>query len=278
MARIPFGISRLDSMIGGGAPRGSVVLLAGESGAGAREFLYTSATMSAVLEADADLADLYYGESHPRSERPSGIHYVSFTSTEAAIREEMRYTMADELVDATDGEIDFFDLSESYFRQSPVPTAWYAARTPRIDSLGEYHDREDVLDALGAYLDAHGSDSLVAIDSLTDLVSVPDEELDWTDVTLLLKGLKRAATRWGGVILLLVNLDAIDEQGLGGLMEASDGSLLFRWETGGNERTRTMFVQQFRGVLSRLEEENIITFETEIHDGGFDITDVRKIR
>jgi hypothetical protein len=37
-------------------------------------------------------------------------------------------------------------------------------------------------------------------------------------------------------------------------------------------------VKQFRGVLSRLEEEDIIQFETDISDAGFDISDVRKIR
>jgi len=39
-----------------------------------------------------------------------------------------------------------------------------------------------------------------------------------------------------------------------------------------------MVVQQFRGVLSRLEEENIVQFETEIGDDGFNISNVRKIR
>ena len=46
----------------------------------------------------------------------------------------------------------------------------------------------------------------------------------------------------------------------------------------GSERSRTLVVEQFRGVLSRLEDENIVRFETEIHDGGFDISNVRKIR
>jgi hypothetical protein len=31
-------------------------------------------------------------------------------------------------------------------------------------------------------------------------------------------------------------------------------------------------------VLSQLEAENIVRFETEIHEGGFDVSDVRKIR
>jgi hypothetical protein len=39
-----------------------------------------------------------------------------------------------------------------------------------------------------------------------------------------------------------------------------------------------MVVRQFRGVLSRLEAESIVRFETEISDTGFDISDVRKIR
>jgi len=39
-----------------------------------------------------------------------------------------------------------------------------------------------------------------------------------------------------------------------------------------------MVVQEFRGVLSRLEAENVVRFETEVHEAGFDISDVRKIR
>ncbi|MFB6255936.1 MAG: HTR-like protein, partial [Haloplanus sp.] len=54
--------------------------------------------------------------------------------------------------------------------------------------------------------------------------------------------------------------------------------LVFEWESGGSERARTLVVKQFRGVLSRLEAENIIRFETEVHEGGFDVSGVRKIR
>ena len=50
MDRIPFGIRRLDTTIGGGAPPGSVVLLSGDAGAGAREFMYTSAVMNGLAE------------------------------------------------------------------------------------------------------------------------------------------------------------------------------------------------------------------------------------
>jgi hypothetical protein len=61
-------------------------------------------------------------------------------------------------------------------------------------------------------------------------------------------------------------------------MDAADGTLQFEWESGGSKRARTMVVQEFSGVLSQVERENIVRFETEIHDGGFDVSDVRKIR
>ena len=278
MDRVPFGISRLDSMIGGGAPPGSVVLLAGEVGAGAREFIYTSAVMNGLARADDELFDLYYGDLSEQSRLPSEVHYLSFTASEGSLVSEMRYAMDDELVDGGIEPVEFLDLSAEYFQLSQVPTEWYSSTTQSITSLGDNHDRKDVLDALGDYLNDNADDSLVVIDSVTDLISATDDQMDWTDVTLLMKGLKKASNRWGGLILLMVTLETLTDTQLGRLMEATDGTILFEWESGGSERDRTMIVKQFRGVLSRLEEENIIQFETEIHDGGFDISDVRKIR
>ena len=75
-----------------------------------------------------------------------------------------------------------------------------------------------------------------------------------------------------------MNQEALTDTQMGSLMGAADGTIAFEWETGGNERDRVMFVREFRGVLSRLEAEDIIRFETEIHDAGFDISNVRKIR
>jgi len=72
--------------------------------------------------------------------------------------------------------------------------------------------------------------------------------------------------------------DAVTEEEFGSLMTSVDGTVQFDWERGGNERVRTMYVREFRGVLSRLEEEDIVQFETEVHDAGFDVSDVRKIR
>ncbi|MBZ6495870.1 RAD55 family ATPase [Natrinema longum] len=278
MERMPLGISRLDRMIGGGAPTGSVVLLAGEPGAGAREFCYTSAAMTGLIGADPELFDLYYGDLEPGTTVPDDVHYVSFTDERSAVVTEMEFVMDDELVRTGMDDVTYVEFAEEYFQLTPVPTDWYAESMADITELGSHNDRTDVLEALGEYLTDHAADSVVVIDSVTDLVAAADDRLGWSDLTVLLKGLKRASHRWGGLILLLVNSELLEQTELGRLKEATDGTLLFEWESGGSERARTLVVEQFRGVLSRLEDEDIVRFETEIHDGGFDISNVRKIR
>jgi archaellum biogenesis ATPase FlaH len=278
MNRIPFGVSELDSLIGGGSPPGSVVLLAGDAGAGAREFLHTSATFNALAHADPDTFELHYGSVADEAALPEEVHYVSFTASPREIREEIFHTVDDELMDAAMPEIEFEDLSREYFQLSPIPRDWYVGKRRTLEDLGSASDRRDVLEAFGDYLTANARGSLVLVDALTDLMALPDEQVDTSEVTMLLQGLKKASQSWGGLILVLVNQESLTSTQMGTLMGAVDGTLGFEWESGGNERDRTMYVREFRGVLSRIEAEDIIRFETEIHDAGFDISNVRKIR
>lgn len=278
MENIPFGIARLDRTLGGGSPPGSVVLLAGESGAGAREFLQTSVAMNVLADTDPDLFDLYYGSLPSDTRRPSGVHYVSLTASRPAIERELRFTMADEIVEAVVDDFVFRDLAPEYFQPSPIPREWYIGRTAEITDLGNSDSRDSVFGSIGGYLSEHADGTLVVLDSITDLIGAMGDEIEWNDVAMLMRGLTRAAHRWGGLILVLVNVDTLTEVQFGQLMDAASGTFVFSWEAGGSQRDRVMVVREFRGVLSRLEEEDIIQFETEIHEGGFDISGVRKIR
>jgi len=278
MSRVPFGVSGLDSRIGGGAPAGSVVLLAGESGAGAREFLYTSAVMSGLETADPELYSLHYGDQTGDVQSPESIHYLSYTADERTLSSEINYAMDAEIVEAGLQSVTFEDLSGEYFQLSPVPREWYGPSHRDISDLGRDTDTRGVLTATADYLDANGTGSLVLLDSLTDLLSARGRHHSISDLVLTLKGLRRVSREWGSLILILLNKDAVTDEELGNLMSAVDGTLQFEWETGGNERVRTMYVPEFRGVLSQLEDEDIIRFETELHDAGFDVSNVRKIR
>jgi KaiC/GvpD/RAD55 family RecA-like ATPase len=278
MDRIPFGIRRLDTTIGGGAPAGSVVLLSGEAGAGAREFVYTTALMNGLVERDPELFELYYGSLPEDVHVPPEVHYVSFTAEKRQLRSEMTLAMDEEIVDAATGGVTFHDLSAEYFHLSPVPRAWYTERANLIAELGTGGDRKSVPEALGDTLTEHAPGNLVIVDSIADLIDAPGDDLTGDDVPVLLKGISRAAAEWGGMVLVHVNRESLDEKRHGQLVDAADGTLLFEWESGGSTRDRTMVVKQFRGVLSRIEAEDIVRFETEIGDAGFDISDVRKIR
>jgi len=136
-----------------------------------------------------------------------------------------------------------------------------------------------VLTAFGDYLSAHADDSLVCIDSVTDLVSmVDDDDTEWSDVAMVMKGLKKAAYEWGGLILVLVNTDSITDREFGALMDAAGGGPpVHVGERRLAARQNNVRPRVPRRAL-RLESENIVRFETEIHEGGFDISDVRKIR
>jgi KaiC/GvpD/RAD55 family RecA-like ATPase len=277
MTRIPFGVRRLDQIINGGAPPGSVVLLSGEAGAGAREFMYTSAAMNGLALADEEMFDLYYGNLPADSSPPDEVHYLSFTDEQEKLRRDMAMAMDEELVETALEAIEFHDLSEPYYRLSLVPREWYTNASVEIGDLGADNDRRSVPEALGERLSANAPGSLMVIDSLTDLVTTT-EGFDWPDVSVLLRGLSRVAYGWGGLVLVLANRQTLSDSEHGQLVDAVDGTMQFSWEAGGSSLARVMVVRQFRGVLSRLEAESIVRFETEISDTGFDISDVRKIR
>ena len=278
MDRIPFGVRQLDSIINGGAPAGSVVLLSGEAGAGSREFMHTSAIINGMARVDEDLFDLYYGDPSAKAILPEAVHYISFTANEQQLTQEMRMAMDDEVIDAGTDGVEFHDMSERYFHMSPVPREWYAAQTPTIKDLRARHEREDLLGALGAKLSAVAPGNLVVLDSLSDLVAAMGEDIDWADITFLVAGIQKAAHQWGGLILLHLNHETVSDTRQGQLSEAAHGTMEFSWESGGSTRARTLVVKQFRGVLSQIEDENIVQFETELGEAGFDISDVRKIR
>jgi RecA-superfamily ATPases implicated in signal transduction len=278
MDRIPFGVRQLDSIINGGAPAGSVVLLSEQAGAGSREFMHTSAVINGMAKTDSELFDLYYGDPSQKAILPEEVHYISFNASEGQLSEEMRLAMDDEVLDAGLAGVEFHDMSERYFHMSPVPREWYAAETPNIKDLRARHERDDLLGALGSKLSQIAPNNLVVIDSVSDLVAAMGEDIDWADITFLVSGIQKAAHQWGGLILLHLNHETLSEEHTGQLSEAAHGTMEFSWESGGSTRARTLVVKQFRGVLSQIEEENIVQFETELGDAGFDISDVRKIR
>ena len=279
MDRIPFGIDRLDDTIDGGAPEGTVVLLSGEAGAGAREFMYTTAVMNGLAKTEQELFDLHYGDLAPDAQLPEDIYYLSVTAEEDQLRSEIAMSMDDELVASGLEAVSSGSLARNYFHLSPVPRRWYAGETEDITSLRKRSaEREGLLTALGDRVTERAADSLVIIDSISNLVTAAGDTVDWPDINSLVHGLQKASHHWNGLVLIHANPATLTDVQHGQLVDACDGTIEFRWETGGSTRARTLVIQDFKGVLSQLEAENIVQFETELGEAGFDISDVRKIR
>jgi hypothetical protein len=230
-----------------------------------------------LARSDPELFELHDGDLAPAADLPEAIHYLSFTADETRLRREIGLVIDEEIATAGLDSVSFHDLSAEYFGPSPVPVEWYTNRVTDVEALGTGGGHEDVLTAVADRLDARAPGGLVAIDSLTDLLEASGERT-WADIVMLVRGLAKAATAWNGLVLLHVNRDTLTEREYGLLADAVSGTMEFAWESSESSRARTMIVKHFRGVLPRIEAEDIVRFETDIGPTGFDISDVRKIR
>ncbi|ERG88611.1 MAG: hypothetical protein J07HX5_00757 [halophilic archaeon J07HX5] len=276
MYRLPFGISRLDEMVAGGAPAGSVVLLSGEAGAGAREFMQTVAVMNGLAVTDHELFKRHYGCLATDTRLPETISYLTVTADPAAVRSEIGLWMNTTLAEAGLERVRLCSVASAVFRDSRVPQHWYddSEATRNDDPSGE---PTELLAALCRRLTNYAPNGLVIIDSLSDLVAAA-AGIDWSEISVLLHGLRTAAHRWGSLLLVRVSPDTLVPTEHGRLVDACSATITFEWTTNGSTRARTFVIQAFRGVLSGLPAERLVRFETDLSETGFHISDVRKIR
>lgn len=274
MERIPFGIHRLDVTLDGGAPPGSVVLLAGEAGAGAREFMHTAAVMHGVATADEELFDLHYGRLPESAVLPERVQYLSFTADSDHLHAEIERSMDADLARTGLDHVEFVSLADRYFEGTAVPSGWY-----------DHVDRDDLetpapslLDVVGELVGQRAPGNLLIVDSLSDVIDAAGEGYSTQDVVVFLKGLRVAASEWGGLVLVHVEDEALAAQLRGQLVQSTTGAFTFQWASGGSVLARTLVLNSFRGILSQIGEDDLVEFETNLGDSGFTVSDTRKIR
>ena len=354
MVDMPFGVSRLDSMLDGGVPTGSVVLLATEPGAGGRKFAHTSAAINALATTNNAAFERHYrGIDSESVIVPTNVEYLSVAATAESLETTLTETVSSEIAAQATTGIAHHDLSQTYFAATDVPEAWYHHDEPTKPLSGvaasenadtdpfEYADTaagmadraaegaadgndagsdddsgdddggidngqdsdtlslppdstadhdtaegEDadpaaspaILSAVRASLDDAVGGNLVVIDAITDLDDLPESVVSWAAVVRLLRGLTRLVTARGGLVLVVADSEAVTDAQLGSLSAATTGTLSFGWETGGSQRVRLLSIRELPGALDRLDRDEIATYESELHDRGYDLSNVRKIR
>lgn len=265
---MPTGIASLDPVLEGGMPPGSVVLLLGETGAGNREFVYSS-----VLS----LSSLKAGTSGEAASLPGEICYVTFTKTSDDILQEFALSFHPDLMHS-ESLIRFKDLSQLYFDASVVPLEWYSG-TDFLTRIKERKEATSFMARLASDIQEVAPHSLIVLDSLTDIATQYSGTQQWNDLSAFLKGLQRITKKWNTTIFLPLTRGILDEGKEIEIADAVDAVLLFRWEeTPGARRQRVMYIEKFRGLMPHLEERDLVKFAVKISSaGGFEVSNIRVV-
>jgi len=276
VVKVPTGVPDFDSIIKGGLPEGSVVMLIGDIGAGQHEFLYTSAYKLATVRLNPHLGESYLGSFVNFDAIPEHICYVSFSRSRQDILREIAEGFDICFYNMLSRTIQFKDLSAHYYKKSLVPSTWIGEGNG--GELFGNTPKESVLEALIKYLDEVPANSMIIIDSLTDLVVSDDIKI--SELVNILRGMQRASKTWGGIIYILLTQGIMDPKEEQMLIDSVDGVLVFEWTKylKSSKRQRYMYVEKFMSVLPHLDMARIARFPTMITaQTGMTIVDMETI-
>jgi len=254
--KVPTGIADLDSIVDGGFPSGSTILLWGDIGAGMQEYIYTAASKTALVHERPEARHYYLGDHCDASELPNQVCYVTFSRSKEIILQELATSFNGDYYRAFRDHTVFKDFSSTYFRHSVVPASW----TEQDDVFDA--PSANILEELVTFLDENAHDSMVVIDSITDLAI--SDIVETKDLVTTIKGLQRAAKKWHGLVYLLLTRGILERRHEALLMDSTDGCLVFEWRTSARSsaRQRYMYLEKFTGVLPHLPRDKIARFPT----------------
>ena len=266
--RIPTGVPDFDYLTGG-FPAGSLVLLSGEAGAGHQEFAVTSAAHLMLRYDDPVRHRLYLGTAKGPFQYPEGVAYLSTSRSEEQVMSELRGAFEGIYPDVLSRHLSFCDLSPAYFADTVVPSEWASVRSPLLsEAPASSAPNDGPVRALADAAEREGPHRLMIIDSLTDLLV--RRGIDPGDLLTLLKGLRRRAKEWNGVVYLLLSegvaAPAIEQA----IIDSVDAVLRFSWITSQNRshRQRSMLIQKSMAMLSHLPAEYHGRFVIRVNAGN----------
>jgi KaiC/GvpD/RAD55 family RecA-like ATPase len=255
-ALVPTGVPDFDFLTGG-LPAGSVVLLFGSAGAGHQEFALTSAVHLMLRFDDPHLHRFYLGNAKGPFVFPDSVVYISTSRSQEQLMAELRGAFDGTYPGVLSRHLTFRDLSPSYFADTPVPAAWSSVGSGLLSGIpARASATEGPLRALADAIDEGGDNHLVIIDSLTDLLV--RRGIDAADVLTLVKGLRRRAKEWGGLVYVILSEGVAPPSVEQAVIDSVDGVLHFHWISSPthSHRQRAMLIEKFMPLLSRLPSEH----------------------
>lgn len=275
IARTPTGVADFDSIIGGGIPLGSVVLLLGDVGGGGLEFALTSAAKIGLVKEFPETRSFMMGHAGKDGILPDKMAYVTFSRSKEDVLREVSLSFTRDFYESIESNLLFKDFSKGYFMRTVVPTSWVGSDGSELFAENK---EDDVLESLVTFLDANAPRSLVVIDSLTDLVV--SETVKFEDVVALMKGIQRMSKKWQSVFYVLLTDEILDRRKQQMIIDSVDGVLRFEWAKfhHTSKRQRYLYVEKFMSVLPHLDQERIARFATLItSQSGFVVINTERV-
>ncbi len=272
--KIPTAVAAFDSIIKGGVPEGSLIMLLGEPGAGGLEFAITSASKLSIARKNPERRSIIIGGYNDDTYIPSGTSYISLTRNEWEVKRLVSLTVNTDLYTSFFDNFRMRDLSPLYFKNSSVPRSWVSS-----GSIFGQVEGKDILEEIVKFLNENGNDRVVIIDSLTDLITSP--HVDQNVLIDVIKGLEKVSKKWSSIIYLILTEGIADRRMEQILYDIVDGILVFKWYSSEKYtiRFRYLYVPKFIGVLAHIEEERVLRFQTKVdYNEGFIVTYTERIR
>jgi KaiC/GvpD/RAD55 family RecA-like ATPase len=266
--KMPTGIASLDPVMEGGIPPGSMILLLAEIGSGSTEFIYSSIlSLSRMGKIGAGSKDLVLPES---------IRYITVTKRNEDVQREMALSFQPDLLTSLD-TIHFEDLSQLYFDSTVVPFEWYS----KGDVITRLQNRasHDMLAYLSEKLVSGKQNSLIVLDSFTDLAVQAVGKGRWGELMAFMRGMQRVSKQWNTTIYMPLTRGILDIKNEHEIADIADAVILFRWEEStAARRQRIMYFEKFRGLMPHLEERDLVKFAVRISSAtGFEVSNIRVV-
>lgn len=297
---VPFGIPGLDGSVRG-IPTGSAVLLAGAPDAGGHAFLYTSLASLMLAKHDPALYPRRLGTV--RDAIPERVCYVSLTHDREHIYSELDAVLDTEQFATLTENLAVADFSQQFLEAVDVPAALYGERRedleiapgddsddsgsedsitsllddidlPEEDETDPGKSMSDLLDDVSEHVAENGSDAIVVIDGLSDLLLATNFGLERSDVLGFLLGVREATVGWDGVTLVCYDRRAADVRSDPDIHGLLHGSVFFYSNDQGHDTYRTMRIGSFGGAL---DTERQTVFETSVGPAGVRAKATKKI-
>jgi hypothetical protein len=171
--------------------------------------------------------------------------------------------------------IDIQSIAETYFRESIVPLRWI---TDKKLGIKELKGTDNILTLLVDIFENCENESIVFLDSITDLARIAKDKIKWNDLIDLIKGLKKLCIKKDILLLSLLTAGSVEKEKEEELLDQGDGVLVFEWSIKDEAIYRWLYFRKFIGILPMLEREGIIKYSVKIDpERGFTVSKLVRV-